>query len=84
MESVLYQHPDILEAAVVRKTRRVVGRDALRLRVTLKSDAPETSEKDIISFCRERLAHFKCPKAVVFMELPKTSTGRFQIRPPAI
>ena len=36
------------------------------------------SEQDIIDFCRERLAHFKCPKAVEFMELPKTSTGKVQ------
>lgn len=77
VESVLYQHPDILEAAVVAKPDESWGETPCAF-VTLKSDAPETSEKDIISFCRERLAHFKCPKAVVFMELPKTSTGKIQ------
>ena len=32
----------------------------------------------MIGFCREQLAHFKCPKAVEFGELPKTSTGKVQ------
>ena len=32
----------------------------------------------MIAFCRERLAGFKCPKTVVFCELPKTSTGKIQ------
>ena len=34
--------------------------------------------EEIIGHCRQRLAHFKCPKAVVFGELPKTSTGKIQ------
>ena len=33
---------------------------------------------ELIAFCRERLAHFKCPKAIEFGELPKTSTGKIQ------
>ncbi|WP_229725655.1 AMP-binding enzyme [Calditerricola satsumensis] len=33
---------------------------------------------ELIGFCRERLAHFKCPKAIEFGELPKTSTGKIQ------
>ncbi len=36
------------------------------------------SESSVIEFTRERLAHFKCPKAVEFCELPKTSTGKIQ------
>ena len=36
------------------------------------------SEQSIIDFTRERLAHFKCPKAVAFGELPKTATGKIQ------
>ena len=35
-------------------------------------------EQELIAFCRERLAHFKCPKAVEFGDLPKTSTGKIQ------
>jgi fatty-acyl-CoA synthase len=45
--------------------------------VTLHPDATATAE-ELIAFCRERLAHFKCPKAVQFGPLPKTSTGKIQ------
>jgi fatty-acyl-CoA synthase len=38
----------------------------------------EASERELIDFCRERLSHFKCPKAIEFSELPKTSTGKIQ------
>jgi fatty-acyl-CoA synthase len=48
--------------------------------VTLKEDqvSQKTTEKDIISFCREHMAHFKAPKKVIFGLLPKTSTGKIQ------
>ena len=46
--------------------------------ITLKADAGDVTEEDIISFCREHLARFKVPKTVVFSELPKTSTGKIQ------
>lgn len=36
------------------------------------------TEADIIAFCRERLAHFKVPKTIVFSPLPKTATGKIQ------
>ena len=45
--------------------------------VTLRPDA-ETTEAEIIAFCRERMAHFKAPRTVVFGPLPKTSTGKMQ------
>jgi fatty-acyl-CoA synthase len=35
-------------------------------------------ERELIDFCRQRLAHFKCPKEIEFCELPKTSTGKIQ------
>ena len=38
----------------------------------------EPTEQSIIDFARERLSHFKCPKAVQFGELPKTATGKIQ------
>ena len=46
--------------------------------VTLKPEAGDVSEEDIINFCREHLARFKVPKTVVFTDLPKTSTGKIQ------
>ena len=45
--------------------------------VTLKDDA-EATEVEIIAFCRDQIAHFKCPDAVEFGDLPKTSTGKIQ------
>ena len=45
--------------------------------VELKPGATATAA-EIIAFCRERLAHFKCPRDVVFVDLPKTSTGKIQ------
>ena len=45
--------------------------------VVLKEEA-ESSEEELIQFCRDNLAHFKCPKKIVFAELPKTSTGKIQ------
>jgi fatty-acyl-CoA synthase len=45
--------------------------------VTLHDGAVATAD-DIITFCREQLAHYKSPKTVVFGPLPKTSTGKIQ------
>ncbi|MFI5322571.1 MAG: acyl-CoA synthetase [Thermodesulfobacteriota bacterium] len=77
VESVLYQHPEVLEAAVVARPDEEWGETPCAF-VTLKPASREIYEQDIIEFCRSRLAHFKCPKTVFFMELPKTSTGKIQ------
>jgi fatty-acyl-CoA synthase len=45
--------------------------------VTLKA-GQELAEAELIAFCRERLAGYKCPKAIYFGDLPKTSTGKIQ------
>ncbi len=76
VEGVLYRHPDVLEAAVVARPDDKWGETPCAF-VTLKNGASTTAE-DIISFCRERLAHFKAPRTVVFGPLPKTSTGKIQ------
>jgi fatty-acyl-CoA synthase len=76
VESVLYQHPDILEAAVVAKNDEKWGETPCAF-VSLKRGRSAT-EQDIISFCREHMAKFKVPKNIVFSELPKTSTGKVQ------
>jgi fatty-acyl-CoA synthase len=46
--------------------------------VTLRPDAASLTSADVITWCREHLAHFKAPRAVVFGPLPKTSTGKIQ------
>ncbi|MEQ8346094.1 MAG: acyl-CoA synthetase [Sneathiellaceae bacterium] len=76
VEGVLYQHPAIMEAAVVAKPDPHWGETPCAF-VTLKPGAKVTAE-EIIEFARARLAKFKCPRHVVFAELPKTSTGKIQ------
>ncbi|MBL4740246.1 MAG: 2-succinylbenzoate-CoA ligase, partial [Sneathiella sp.] len=66
----------ILEAAVVAMADDKWGETPCAF-VTLREGASATA-KDIISFCRDNMAHFKCPRSVVFTELPKTSTGKIQ------
>jgi fatty-acyl-CoA synthase len=77
VEDVLYRHPNVLEAAVVARPDEKWGETPCAF-VTLKSGAPAVTEQDIIDFCRERMAGFKCPRKVVFGPLPKTSTGKVQ------
>ncbi|MBL8645292.1 MAG: acyl-CoA synthetase [Rhodospirillaceae bacterium] len=76
VEGVLYQHPAVLEAAVVARPDVHWGETPCAF-VTLKTGQTAT-EAEIIAFCRANLAHFKAPKTVVFSELPKTSTGKIQ------
>ena len=77
VEQVLYRHPHVLEAAVVAKRDEKWGETPCAF-VTLKPGAPAISAEEIIQWCRATLAGFKCPRSVVFAELPKTSTGKVQ------
>jgi fatty-acyl-CoA synthase len=77
VEEVLYRHPMVMEAAVVAKPDATWGETPCAF-VTLKPDAGEVSEADIIAWCRANLAHYKAPRGVVFGPLPKTSTGKIQ------
>ncbi|MDX1512154.1 MAG: acyl-CoA synthetase [Gammaproteobacteria bacterium] len=77
VEDTLYRHPAVLEAAVVARSDEKWGETPCAF-VTLKDGAKDVSEQDIIDFCRDNMAHFKAPKAVVFGPLPKTSTGKIQ------
>jgi len=77
VEKTIYEHPDVLEVCVVPTPDEKWG-EVPKAFIIAKSGTHPT-EKDIISFCRERMAHFKCPKRVEFVkELPKTSTGKIQ------
>ena len=76
IESVIYKHPKVATAAVVAKPDDKWGETPCAF-VELKP-GEQASEKDIIDFCRKHMAGFKRPKTVVFIELPKTSTGKIQ------
>jgi fatty-acyl-CoA synthase len=76
VEGVLYQHPSVMEAAVVARPSEKWGETPCAF-ITLK-DGCALTEQEVIAFCRERMAHFKCPRTVVFTRLPKTSTGKIQ------
>jgi fatty-acyl-CoA synthase len=76
VEDTLYRHPAVMAAAVVAMPDARWGEVPcayVELKEGVQADAAE-----IIAFCRDRMAHFKAPKAVVFGPLPKTSTGKIQ------
>jgi fatty-acyl-CoA synthase len=76
VEDVLYKHPAVLFAAVVAKPDGKWGEVPCAF-IELKDNA-QTSEAEIIAFCRSQMSGFKTPKAVVFGPIPKTSTGKIQ------
>ena len=76
VEDTLYSHPAVMEAAVVARPDEKWGETPCAF-ICLK-DGAEVTEADIMTFCRERMAHFKVPRTVVFTTLPKTSTGKVQ------
>jgi fatty-acyl-CoA synthase len=76
VEDVLYRHPAVLAAAVVAKPDPKWGETPCAF-VEVKPGAAVTPE-DLVAHCRKHLAGFKVPRAIVFCELPKTSTGKIQ------
>lgn len=76
VENVLHSHPAVLVAAVVAKEDPKWGETPCAF-VELKP-GEESTEEEIILYCRTHLAHFKCPHQIIFRELPKTSTGKIQ------
>jgi long-chain acyl-CoA synthetase len=75
IDEVLYQHPDIAAAAVVGVPDELYGEEVAAV-VVLK-DGAKTSEQEVIDYCKARLADFKCPKTVRFLDdIPKGPTGK--------
>jgi fatty-acyl-CoA synthase len=76
VEDALYKHPAVGAAAVVAKPDDKWGETPCAF-IELKPGQKATRD-DIIAWCRKNLAGYKCPRYVVFTELPRTSTGKIQ------
>jgi len=76
VEGVIIKHPAVANVAVVAKPDEKWGETPCAF-VVLKPGATATAE-EIVAYCRANLAGFKCPRHVVFRELPMTSTGKVQ------
>jgi long-chain acyl-CoA synthetase len=75
LEEVLWSHPDILEVAVVGIPDPIMGEEAVAVVVLHKQRT--ITEQEVIEFCKGKIAKFKLPKAVVFMDsLPRSSIGK--------
>ncbi|KAL5778354.1 hypothetical protein ACOSP7_011280 [Xanthoceras sorbifolium] len=76
VESVIFSHPSVLEAAVVGRPDDHWGETPCAF-VKLK-DGRDVSAEELIKYCRGHLPHYMAPRTVVFEDLPKTSTGKTQ------
>lgn len=76
VEDALYKHPAIIAAAVVARPDDKWGETPCAF-IELRP-GHSLSEEDVIEHCRSLLARFKCPRSVIFQEVPKTSTGKIQ------
>jgi fatty-acyl-CoA synthase len=76
VEQALYRHEAVLEVAVIGVPHEKWG-ETPKAFVTLKNGQAAT-EQELIAFCREQIAHYKCPTRIEFAVLPKTSTGTIQ------
>jgi fatty-acyl-CoA synthase len=74
VEDALYKHPAVQAAAVVAKPDEKWGETPCAF-VELKPGM-QASAEELIAWCRSNLASYKCPRTIVFAELPKTSTGK--------
>ena len=83
IEDALYRHPAVMECAVIGVPHEKWGETPKALIVLREGregfEGGNPTEAEIIGFCREHLAHFKCPTSVEFREeLPRTATGKLQ------
>jgi fatty-acyl-CoA synthase len=77
VESALYKHPAILEAAIVAMPHEKWGETPCAF-IELKPDMPAPSAAEVIAHCKEHLAGYKVPRTIIFGPLEKTSTGKIQ------
>ncbi len=76
VEGVIIKHPAVANVAVVAKPDEKWGETPCAF-VVLKPGAAASTE-EIVAYCRQNLAGYKCPRFVVFRDLPMTSTGKVQ------
>ena len=77
VEECLFRHPKIMEAAVVARPDEHWGETVCAF-VTPRAGDGDLTAEEIVAWCRDRIAHYKTPRTVVFGSLPKTSTGKIQ------
>ncbi|MEG3618437.1 acyl-CoA synthetase [Magnetovibrio sp. PR-2] len=78
VEDTLNGHEAVFAAAVVAKSDDKWGETPCAFLEIKPEFEGKVTEAEIIQYCRDHLAHYKCPRNVVFTELPKTSTGKIQ------
>ena len=78
VEDVIFKHPAVAFVAVVARPDEKWGETPCAFVELRPGVANPPSEADIIGWCRSHLAAYKCPRTVVFQEVPKTSTGKIQ------
>jgi acyl-CoA synthetase (AMP-forming)/AMP-acid ligase II len=77
VEAVLARHPAVAEVAVLGRQDPTWGEAVHAVIIPVAASADAVSADEIISWCRDNLAHFKCPKSVEFVDsLPRTTTGK--------
>lgn len=75
LESAILAHPSVLEVAVIPVPDEKWGE--VPLAIVVAKSGTHLTESEVIEFCRSRLAHYKCPRSVEFLEsLPRTGTGK--------
>jgi len=77
VEDALMQHPAVMFVAVVAKEDEKWGETPCAF-VEKKPGHENVTAEELIEFCKQKLARYKCPRYVVFAEIPKTSTGKMQ------
>jgi acyl-CoA synthetase (AMP-forming)/AMP-acid ligase II len=77
VEDVLFSHPEVTEVAVIGVPHDRWGETPLAM--VVRAEGSDLTEDDVIAYCRDQIAHFKCPTRVEFRdELPRTATGKLQ------